>query len=229
MTDNDIRQVHAELMELHEEIRQEFAQIGRSTLKRYLGDFYSPDLRGQIIEHGDGYLLRSVPTCIDDMLSVDDIALFVMNFPLLDHDSVFNPHTHLATIPYWRDGKALRQEAHLDDGSSLKFHFLVWEQVCPTHGEKPARALANRQLVEGQRPKLRRLMQDQVSVSERFIMTFKEWLRGQDRQLVVLTSALKKQFDPPIAQLIRDNAVWHRPTKLTRPNRTIMERLISRR
>ena len=79
MTDNDIQQVHAELMELHEEIRQEFAQIGRSTLKRYLGDFYSPDLRGQIIEHGDGYLLRSVPTCIDDMLSVDDIALFVMN------------------------------------------------------------------------------------------------------------------------------------------------------
>ena len=72
-------------------------------------------------------------------------------------------------------------------------------------------------------------MQEQESVSERFIMTVKEWLRDQDRQLIVLTSALKKQFDPPIAQLIRDNAVWHRPTKLTRPNRTIMGRLISRR
>lgn len=222
----DILQVHAELMEIHEEIRQEYDQLDESTLKDYLGDFYC-ELHHQARKHGDGYTLRSVPTDIDDMLSADDIVLIVMKYPLLNSDSVFNPHTDLTTIHYWQEGFALSREARLDDGSSLRFHFMVWEHDYPTHGETDSRARTNWQSVS---PEIGDLLDQQESVSERFILTLTDWLRTQGRQMVVLTNAQKKQFDRPIAQLIRSrDVVWHRPTKLTRPNRTITDILTARR
>ena len=70
-------------------------------------------------------------------------------------------------------------------------------------------------------------MLEQALVSERFVMACKDWLRAQGRQLAVLTNAQKSRFDPPISQLIRDDAVRHMPTKLFGPNRTIMKRLVS--
>ena len=229
---SDIRQVHDELMKIHEEIRQEYAQLDESTLGEYLGDFYC-ELHSQVREHGDGYTLRSVPADIKDMLCADDIVLFVMKYPQLAHNSVFNPHTDLATIPYWQDGKVLRQDACLYDGSTHMFHFLVWEHDYPTHGNIKCgpRAGANKRLISKRRRKLSSLMRNQERVSECFIMALKDWLRGEDRKLVVWTNAQKNNFNPPVERIIQDDAaVCHMKTNLYTeyPNTQIMKRLIAR-
>ena len=214
-------------MAVHEEIRGEFSGLRRATLRRFLGDFNSPTLGQQILEHGDGYTLRSVPLLVEDILDTDELVLIVMNYPLLSEDSVFDPHTHLATIPYWQDDKGLRKDMPLSGGGSRSFQFLVWEQASPIHGEDEDRAHSNRRLVWDRRPRLKRLIPEQRSSSERFLMTCKDWLQAQGRKLIVLTNASRSTFDPPIAQLLDDRAVSHIPTKLVGTNRTIMERLMA--
>ena len=171
--------------------------------------------------------LRSVPILVEDILDTDELVLIVMNYPLLSEDSVFDPHTHLATIPYWRDDKGLRQTMPLPDGGSRSFQFLVWERASPVHGQNEDRAHSNLRLVWGRRPNLKRLIPEQRRSSEGFLMTCKDWLQSQGRKLIVLTNASRSSFDSPIAQLLDDKAVSHIPTKLVGPNRKIMERLMA--
>ena len=227
MLEDQVREAHVALMSVHEEIRGEFSGLSSATLRRFLGEFYSPTLTHQVLEHGDAYTLRSVPLLVEDILDTDELVLIVMNYPLLSEDSVFDPHTHLATIPYWQDDKGLRQDMPLSGGGSRSFQFLVWEQASPVHGETEDRAHSNRQLVWNRRPRLKRLIPEQRRSSEHFLMTCKDWLQAQGRKLIVLTNALRSSFDSPIAQLLDDKAVSHIPTKLVGPNRKIMERLMA--
>lgn len=226
MLEDQVRKAHADLMAVHEEIRGEFSNLGVGTLRRFLGGCDSPDLRHQVLEHGDGYTLRSVPISVEDIIETDRLVLIVWNYPLLDQDSMFDPHTHLATIPYWRDDKGLRQSMPLSSGGLRSFQFLVWEQDCPIHGENNDRAHSNRQLVLNRQRNLRRLIPEQWKSSERFLMTCKDWLQAQGMRLVVLTNASRSKFEPPIAQLLNDRAISHIPTKLVGTNRTIMGRLM---
>ena len=227
MVHEPIRQAHLELMAVHEEIRSEFAQLRRATLRRYLGDFDSPDLRSQLLEHGDGYTLRSVPVRLDDMLDSEQIVLIVMNYPFLSEDSVFDPHAHMVDIPYWRDYMGLRQEMRLEDGQSRTFHFMIWEQANPMHGESPSRATFNQQLVTSRHQRLRTLIPHQARLSERFMMACRDWVAARGSRLVVLVNAQRHNFPPYITSLLADDAVLPIRTKLTRVNRTIMERIIS--
>ena len=229
MLEDQIRETHVALMSVHEEIRGEFSGLTPSTLRRFLGDFYSPTLSHQVLEHGDAYTLRSVPLLVEDLLHTDELVLIVMNYPLLSEDSVFDPHTHLATIPYWRDDKGLRQVMPLPGGGSRSFQFLVWEQASALHGENEDRAHSNRQLVWNRRPSLKRLIPEERKLSERLLLTCKDWLQAQGRRLIVLTNASRSTFHSPIAQLLDDRAVSHIPTKLVGPNRKIMERLMAGR
>ena len=227
MLEGQVRKAHADLIAVHADIRGEFSGLSRATLRGFLGNSYSPTLSRQVVEHGDGYTLRSVPLLVDDILNADELVLIVWNYPLLSEDSVFDPHTHLATIPYWGDDKGLRQRMPLSDGGSRSFQFLVWEQDCPVHGENEDRAHSNRRLVWNRRRKLRRLIPEQRRSSERFLMTCKDWVQAQGRRLIVLTNLQRSSFDSPIAQLIGDRAVRHIPTKLVGPNRMIMESLMA--
>lgn len=227
MVHEPVRQAHMELMAVHEEIRSEFARLGRATLRRYLGALDSPDLRSQLLEHGDGYTLRSVPTCLNDMLDAEQIVLIVMNYPLLAKESVFDPHAHMVDIPYWRDDKGLRREVRLETGDCRTFHFMIWEQDSPMHGECPRRAISNQELVSSRHRRLRTLVPDQERLSENFLTACKDWIEARGNRLAVLTNARRHNFPPFIERLLATDAVLPIRTNLTGVNRRIMERLIS--
>ena len=230
---SELRQAHADLLACYKDIRQEFADLDDQTLARFLGKYNSAHFRQQVREHGDGYTMRSVPSSAQEILLADVVVMIVMNSPLLNHDSVFRLHASLPEIRYWRrDKRGLRSKARLQNGDLARFQFLVWEQDRGVHGEnisgKSARqALANEQLLIEQRPCLRQLLQEQAQKSEELLRSCMNWLESIDRKLIVLTSKKKKEFNPPIAQLLSDDRVLHIPTELFgRRECTIMDELI---
>ena len=225
MVQETVRHAHMNLMAVHEETRSEFARLRRATLRQYLGDLDSPEFRRQLLEHGDGYTLRSVPVHLNDMLDADQIVLIVLNYPLLAEESVFDPHAHMVEIPYWRDDKGLRREVRSEDGHSRTFHFMIWEQDSPMHGECDRRARFNQRLVSRRSERLRSLITEQERVSEQFVTACRDWLGTRGRRLAVLVNARRHNFPPYIDSLLMDNSVAPIRTNLTGVNRRIMERL----
>ncbi len=224
---SELRQAHADLLACYNDIRKEFADLDDRTMARFLGKYNSPQLRQQIREHGDGYTIRSVPSSAKEILLADVLVLIVMNSPKLDDNSVFRLHASLTDIPYWREDKRLQSERRSQNGDLLTFQFLVWEQVCPMHGEIDDRARANQRLLFQRRPRLRELIPEQEQKSEKLLSSCRDWLGSLDRRLVVLTNAAKKKFNPPIIQLLSDETVLHIPTKLFGVNRTIIDKIDS--
>ena len=228
---SELRQAHADLLACHKEIQEEFADLGDPTLARFLGKYNSPQLRQQVREHGDGYTMRSVPSSVEEIIRADVLVLIVMNSPLLNDKSVFSPHTSLTDIPYWKDKKCLRSEGRSQNGDLLRFQFLVWERDCGVHGESKRgesskEARANQQLLIGRRPRLRKLIRAQEQKSEEFLLSCKDWLGSLGRRLVVLTNVDRTSFEPPITQLLNDEAVLHIRTRVFGDNRTIMDEII---
>ena len=224
---SELRQAHADLLASYKEIQQEFADLDDQTLASFLGKFDSPELRQQVREHGDGYTMRSVPSCAEEILQADVLVLIVMNSPLLNNDSVFTLHAPLTDIPYWRR-KGLRSEARLKNGSLHRFQFLVWEQLCAFHGksirgESTKDARVNQRLLFEQRPRLRELIPEQEQKSEKLLLACKDWLEGLGERLVVLTNARKKELSPKIEQLMsgEGDTILHIRTELFKANRTI--------
>ena len=65
----------------------------------------SPELYRQVLEYGDGYTLRSVPSRVDELMDTiaeAELVLIVAKFPLVAKNSVFDPYVNLLDIPYWR-------------------------------------------------------------------------------------------------------------------------------
>ena len=233
MVNDQIRQAHRDLLALYQEICTEVDALDDATLKKFLGKFNSAALRRQVREHGDGYTLRSVPRHVEELLEADELVLIVMNSPLLNQESVFDPHTSLDEIPYWRDKKSLLSEVSLPDGALRKLQFLVWEQDYPVHGalnrwgRSDNSARANKRLLCEQLPSLNVLIPEQKRESERLLLACKDWLADQDRKLIVLTNKDRSRSVPPISQLRGDLTVSHLCVPdLFRPNRNIMDRLI---
>ena len=224
---SELRQAHADLLACYKEIREEFADLDDQTLARFLGKYNSPQLRQQVRQHGDGYTMRSVPSSVEEILFADVLVTVVMNSPKLDHCSVFRLYVSLTDIPYWRDKKCLRSEGRSQNGDLLKFQFLVWEQDCAVHGETTPKARANQQFLFGQRPRLRELIPAQEQKSEKLLWSCKDWMGSLGRRLVVLTNASRREFKPPITQLLSDETVLPIPTELFRcRNCTIMDEII---
>ena len=228
MITDEVRQAHTDLICVNEEIRANFADLAGTVLRKYLARFDSSALRTQIRQFGDGYTLRSVPRRMEEILNADDIVLIVMNSPKLDHDSVFDPHTNLVDIPYWRDGKSLQDEVDMPDGSFRKLLFLVWEQDCPVHGKNDRWGRSDRDarkmesLLCNRLPGLSTLMSEQREKSLRLLRTCTEWLVDRDRKLIVVTSQ-RQNLAPPIPQLLRNCDVSHlRTADLFSPNPCVM-------
>ena len=228
---SELRQAHADLLACYQDIRQEFADLDDPALASFLGKYDSPQFRQQVREHGDGYTIRSVPECVEEIVLADEVVLIVMNSPLLNSDSVFKLHAPLTDITYWRKRKGLVPEARLRNGDLVKFQFLVWEQDCGVHGElikgeSTRQALANQQLLIEHRPRLRQLLYAQAEKSEELLKSCIIWLESLDRKLIVLTNIRRRETNPPIAQIISDDRVLHIPTELFgRRNYTIMDEL----
>ena len=163
---SELQQAHTDLLACYEEIRGEFADVDNQTLARFLGKYNSRQLRQQVREHGDGYTIRSVPRRVEEILSVDDTVLIVVNSPKLDQDSVFDPHTNLVDISYWRDGKSLQDEVDMPDGSLRKLLFLVWEQDCPVHGKNDRWGRSDRDAGEMESLLCKRLPGLEILISE---------------------------------------------------------------
>ena len=225
MTDNEFRQSHRTLSALYKEIRAQFADLDEGFIEDFLGQVYSQERGGQFREHGDGYTLRPVPTCIDEIVDADKLVLVVMKFPLLDVRSEFNPHVNLTNISYWQDTMGLRPTLDLWDKKPLKCHFWVWQHECPVHGGDESEARENRRRLQCHRPQFNKLVRKQKKEAGHFLSTCNRWLQSQGRTLTVITNKNKEHFDSVITQLIRDPSVTHVPADLYGGNCNIMDLL----
>ena len=216
-----MQQAFNDLLQCHENIRNEFSRIDDSVLAEFLGEYDTKRLRQQVRKYGDGYTLRSIPKDIDSILGIDVLVILVMNSPKLGKDSEFNPFTPKHLIPYWRDGKGL-QPYTVVNGRKCKLRFISWEQKYSVHGKTDPDARKNQNLLQRHYPMLSNYLQEERQASERFILQYIGWLVTQKKQVVVLTNYRKKSFDQPISQLLTASHIIHIPTKLFGPNRRIM-------
>ncbi len=218
MSFSEIRRTHTDLMDGHQEIKAQFTGLGDEFMADFLGDYDTSELRSQVSEHGDGYTLRSVPSSIDEMVSVtanDDLVLIVARYPSLGEESEFDPHENLANISYWREYTRLRQ----DVGHSRKLHFWVWQGYCPVHGKGLSKARTNMDLLLKIRPQLGQLIPKQKRISEQLLTACKRWLASQDMKLTVIThNNPNEELDSVILRLIGDKSTAHKSTNIYRPN-----------
>ena len=219
-----MQQAFDDLLQCHENIRNEFSRIDDSVLAEFLGEYNTKRLRQQVRKYGDGYTLRSIPKDIDSILGTDVLVILVMNSPKLSKDSEFNPFTPKHLIPYWRDGKGL-QPYTVVNGQERKLSFISWEQKYSVHGKTDPDARKNQNFLQRHYPKLSKYLQEERQASERFILEYIDWLATQKKQVVVLTNHQKKLFDQPISQLLTASHIIHIPAKLFGKNRRIMGRI----
>ena len=211
MIDTRFRQAYKELMEVHAKIRAKFADIDRD----FLGELYTREHLGEVLEHGDGYTLRSIPTCIDEimnMISDTELVLIVAKFPYLSKNSEFNPHESLTDIHYWRNDVELRTEVGLKGGQVRKFQFWVWQNDCPVH-KNFGKARDNQKRLLDHCPQLCQVLEDQRRVSGHFVTACKEWLHVHGRELKVFEHRkLDNEVYFAIKQLRGDASVSYRCT-----------------
>ena len=178
----------------------------------------SPELYRQVLEYGDGYTLRSVPSRVDDLMDTiaeAELVLIVAKFPLLAKNSVFDPYINLLDIPYWRR-KGLQREDELRNGLPRKFHLWIWQNDSPVHGGgnyDNARANERRLLMRSRG--LRESIPDQKDASGRLATACKEWLAAQDREMKVFVhNNLDTEVDHAIKHLRQDESVFDKSTNV---------------
>ena len=218
-----------DLVECHENIRNELASIDSSVFKQFFGPFYSTKLLQDLKKYGDGHVLYSLPKSVDELNPVSGIVFVAVTSPKLNGGSDFNPTTPLHTIPYWRDDKRLRQKVRSrQSGREYTMHFMAWQQNYAIHGENDAHARRNYNLLVGNRPNLRILFQQEKELSIRFVKDCKEWLDSNRKPTILITHYSRTRFDEPISMLMSARNTIHIETNLRGRNYKIME-LISDR
>ena len=203
MTDTEIREAHACLMDVYEKVQQEFSGLDEEILQ----DIYFPEQIKEVRKYGDGHTLWAVPSDIDEMMSMmsdTDLVLIIAKFPYLSKNSEFNPHENLANIYSW--GRCINNlEEELSDSTSQNFQFWVWQNDCPVHGKSNRDAERNKKRLLHCNQDLKTLMQKQKEVSRRLLTACNEWLRNQGRELSVhVCWQPKKEMDYVIRLLQED-------------------------
>ena len=214
MTDEEVGRAHDAFIDVHKRIREYFAVLD----EELLAGLYSHKHCVDVAEHGDGYTLRSVPSCIDELMSLmaeSRLVLIVAKFAYLNGRSEFDAHKNLADIPYWRDDVKLRTE----DEQAGKSHFWVWQNDCPVHGKWVANAENKRKRILDMRPQLRDVFEQQRIQSGRLVTACKEWLRARDRKLKVFQhNDLATKVDPVLIQLKEDMSVSYECADVFKPD-----------
>ena len=215
MTDQEVGRAHDALIDVHRRIREHFAVLD----EELLADLYSHKHYVDVAEHGDGYTLRSVPSSIDELMSLmaeSQLVLIVAKFAYLNGRSEFDAHKNLADIPYWRDDVKLRTE----DEQAGKSHFWVWQNDCSVHGEHVRSAEDNRTLLLDRRPQLCEVFERQRIESGRLVTACKAWLRTRDHKLQVFQhNNLDTEVDPALIKLREDRSVSYEYTNVFKPDR----------
>ena len=232
MTDTEIRQAHARLINIHQEIQVRFPQMGESLIKNLYTVPDSPELYRQVLEYGDGYTLRSVSSNVDELMDTiaeAELVLIVAKFPLLAKNSVFDPYVNLLDIPYWRR-KGLQREDTLLNGRLRKFHFWIWQNDSPVHGSSNFdNAQENEKRLLRRSRNLRELIPDQKEASGSLVTACKEWLAARGREMSVFVhNNLETEVDHAIKQLRQDESAFYKSTNVFKPG-NVMNLLIRQR
>ena len=186
MTSEAMRQAHDRLLSCHRMIRQEFASLDEPSLRCFLGDRIAC-LRDQVRTYGDGYTLRSVPDCVDDISVTEEVVLIVGRYPSLGDKSRFDPHEPQIEIPYWTP--RLRPQITMPDGSERPCRFLIWQDRGPVHGNRRNPSRVNQECLSERLPALDGLIRCQNEESKRLLLAWADWLReGKPRRQLILVN-----------------------------------------
>ena len=200
MINAEIREAHARLMDVHDNIRCESSGINEEILQ----DIYVQEQFSEVRKCGDGYTLWAVPSDVNELMDIlfdTELVLLVGKFPYLSKNSVFNPHEKLDNINAWR--KYINDlRSKLSELQSRQFSFWAWQNDCPVHGKTKSNAEANKKRLLCCVRKLKPLMQEQKEASRLLLTVCDEWLRSQGRALrVCVRWQPEKELDDVIERL----------------------------
>lgn len=214
---NKVSAALRQLRRSHKRIRDEFAHLSDSLIRKLLTEAYSPQLREQIKEYGDGQRLYSYPRSINSLESIDAVVLIARTSPKLGPDSNLDRSTPLHKIKHWRTAMPISPNL-----GSCRLHFMTWEQNCGVHGVDDQHALRNYRLLIAHNHELKSMFDEEKEAGTRFILTLEQWLRDRRKPMVVITNSIRKNFDEPILSLIHNPDVKHIKTGLRSRNSKLM-------
>ncbi len=214
-----------QLKRSHKQIRDEFALIDDSLIKELLGEQYPPQLHAQMKTHGDGQRLCSYPRSIRRLESVDAVVLFAMSTPGLGDNSNFDRGTPLHAIHHWRTSKPIRPVLN-----SHRLHFMAWQQKVGVHSVNDDHALKNYKLLVSRNNRLKSLLDKEKEAGIRFVFALERWAGDNGKLMIVITNAIRKNFDEPILTLnllsdSQNSYVRRIETGLRSRNTRIMEKI----
>jgi len=220
---NELKKALDNLKKCHTHIRNELAKVPESIIKEVYGEFYSLELKQNLLKFGDGHSLYGVPRTIGKLTAVDAVILIGMSSPKLGSDSDFNPFTPLHTIPHWRDDKRLSQQVRSTKSQKeYRLHFMSWQQECEIHGKDDKHARKNRVMLVNKNPILKSILRQEREASREFIKLLKNLPDNSEKPWIVLTNSIKKNLDETILSLLDDPDVIHIKTGLRSKNYKIM-------
>ena len=215
-----------DLNKCHRATRKELAKIDDLVIREFLGEFYSPELKQNMLKYGDGHVLYSLPRSTDELNAVDAVILIAATSPKLSVNSDFNPSTPLHTIPYWRDGKGLSPITRSTrSGREYRLHFMSWQQNFAIHGKDDSHARKNRRLLLSTNPRFEMLFQKEEGASIEFIKRCKDWVDANGKTMVLVAHTGRSNFNEPILSLKAAPDVIHINANLRGTNYQIMGRI----
>ena len=224
---NELKKSLDNLKKCHKQIRNELAKVDNSVIREFLGEFYSPELKQNMLKFGDGHVLYSLPTSVRELSIIDVVVLLQAFSPKLGKDSSFDPFRPLHTIPHWSDRKKISPHIHsLTSGREFKLHFMSWQKNFAIHGEDDDHAKRNRKLLLNCRPNFGELFHKEEATSIAFIHHLRDWLDDNSKPIIVITDYISKGVDDRISSLTANpNAAIHIEAQIRGPGQRIMRQI----
>lgn len=172
---------------------------------------------------GRGYPLYSIPRNVNDWYNADAIVVFIMNFPLLDKNSVFDPFCPLTEIKFWKENLGL-----ISTVKNKNIQYLVFEQLNPCTGEDISHANNNRNWLESN---LELEFENSIALSHEVLNVLvvlqanKTKNSNGRKPFILFTNAAKRNFSEEIQILIDNEDVCHVKAKLYGGNLTIINKI----
>ncbi len=209
-----------ELKNAYEELFRQFKKLPNSVLNELLDGKNTSELVRALRKYGDGYPLRAFPKRLSVFEHADIIVLFVVNFPLLNEHSIFDPFCPLPNIKYWAEGLKLKNT--LD---TKTIYYMALEQDCPVTGKDRTHSKKNKRLLEENGLNF----EDVTKKTYRLIESLVSFQTGTPRKkkFITFTNGPRKNFSERVARLRENENACARPARLVGKKCDIMKKILN--
>jgi len=214
----ELKHHYNELKKAYKELSRQFKKLPNSVLNELLDGANTSELMRELRKYGDGYPLRAFPENLSAFEQADIIVLFVVNFPLLNKNSVFDPSRQLPSIKYWAEGFKMKNTL---DAKTI--YYMALEQDCPVTGKDKTHSRKNKRLLEKNGLNFEYV----TKKTYRLIESLVRFQTGTPRRknFITFTNGPRKNFSEHVNRLRENENACARPARLFGKKCDIMKKI----